>query len=98
VLRLSAETDEIEPLADSLEDFFSRVREDMQGFLSVSLKQAMQPGQLLLAYPPYVFQGSATATSLKPVSAGEVIRFHADLARLIRDVPDGCQIKITVVD
>lgn len=98
VLRLSAETDEVEPLADSLEDFFSRVREDMQGFLNVNLKQVMLPGQLLLASPPFVLQESGTDVSLKPVSAAEVICFHSHLARQIRDVPDGGHLQIQIVD
>jgi hypothetical protein len=70
--------------------------EDIEGFLTVGLTQSMQPGQLLLAYPPFVCKESGSSASLKPVSADEVIRFHADLARQIRDVPDGGQIEFTI--
>ena len=98
VLRLSAETGKVEPLANSLEDFFGRVSEDIEGFLNVGLRHIMQPGQLLLAYPPFVFRESGTGTSLKPVPAGEVILFHADLARQIRDVPEGGQVKFRITD
>jgi hypothetical protein len=97
VLRLFAETGEIEPIADSLEDFFTRVNEDIEGFLNVGLRHIMQPGQLLLAYPPFVLQSGAGA-SLKAVPAGEVILFHADLARQIRDVPDGGQVEFKIAD
>jgi hypothetical protein len=98
VLRLSSETGDIEPLADSLDEFFSRVAADIEGFLNAGLGHTMQPGQLLLAFPPFVFQESGAGASLKAVRAGEVILFHADLARQIRDIPDGGQIKIKVVD
>lgn len=98
VLRLSAETGDVEPLAKSLQDFFTRVNEDIEGFLRVGLGHTMQPGQLLLAYPPFVFQESGKGASLKPARAGEVILFHADLARQIRDVPDGGQVQFKVVD
>jgi hypothetical protein len=94
VLRLSGETGDVEPLADRLEDFFSRVSEDIEGFLNVGLAHTMQPGQLLLAYPPFVFRESGTGASLKPVRAGEVILFHADLARQIRDLPNGGQVEL----
>lgn len=98
VLRLSGETGDVEPLADSLDDFFRRVAADIEEFLDVGLGHTMQPGQLLLALPPFVFQESGDGASLKPVRAGEVILFHADLARQIRDIPDGGQIEIKVVD
>ncbi|GEP43416.1 SMI1/KNR4 family protein [Brevifollis gellanilyticus] len=94
VLKLSAESGEVESMADSLDDFFRQTLEDLEGFLNVDLKHVMQPGQLLLAYPPFVFAESGAGASLKPVSAGEVILFHADLARQIRDVPEGGQIEI----
>jgi len=98
VLRLSAETGEVEPVADTLEIFLSRVGKDIEGFLNVGLGYSMQPGQLLLAYPPFVFRESGAGASLKPVRAGEVILFHADLARQIRDVPDGGQAEFKVTD
>lgn len=98
VFRLSGETGEVESLADSLDAFLSGLREDIETFLNVGMEHRMLPGQLLLAYPPFVFQESQEGTSLKPVSASEVILFHADLARQIRDVPNGGQIKLKVTD
>lgn len=98
VLRLAGETGEVEPLAESLEDFFTRLSDDIEGFLNVGLRHAMQPGQLLLAYPPFVCLESGAGASLKPVQAGEVILFHADLARQIQDVPDGGRIVFKLTD
>jgi hypothetical protein len=98
VLRLVAETGEIEALTNSLEDFFNRVSDDIERFLSVGLGHVMQPGHLLLAYPPFVFRESGAGASLKPVRAGDAILFHADLARQIRDVPDGGQVQFRITD
>ncbi|HZO85002.1 MAG TPA: hypothetical protein VFC26_07305, partial [Verrucomicrobiae bacterium] len=98
ILRLFAETGEIEPLAESLEDFLFRVEDDIETFLTVGFRDKLQPGELLLAYPPFCFQESGANASLKPVPAGEVISFHADLARQIRDVPDGGQVQIKPID
>ena len=98
VFQLSAETGDIELLANSLDDFFIRASEDIEGFLNVGLRHTIQPGELLLAYPPFVLRGSGASASLKPVPAGEVILFHADLARRIRDVPDGGQVEFKIVD
>ena len=98
ILRLLAETGEIETLGGSLEDFFNWLTEDIEGFLNVGLNHTMEPGQLLLAYPPFVCKESGPNTSLKPVSANEVVRFHADLARQIRDVPNGGKIEFEITD
>lgn len=98
VFRLSSETGDVQPLANSLEEFFCRVAADIEGFLNASLGHGVQPGQLLLAFPPFVSQESSAGTSLKALSAGEVIEFHADLARQIRDLPDGGRVEIKVVD
>jgi len=97
VLRLSAEVGEVEPLADSLEDFIRRLK-DIEGFLNVGLRHTMQPGQLLLAHPPFCLQGSGAGAALRPVPASEVILFHADIARQIRDVPDGGQVVLKFIE
>lgn len=98
VVRLFAETGEVQALVSSLEDFFTRLSEDIEGFLNVGLGHPMQPGQLLLAFPPFVFQESGAGSSLKPVRAEEVILCHANLARQIRDIPDGGQVEVKVSD
>ncbi|MDZ4288174.1 MAG: hypothetical protein U0984_09455 [Prosthecobacter sp.] len=94
ILRLEAETGEIEPVNDSLEDFFDRVRSDISGFLNVGLSHTMEPGQLLRAVPPFCLQGSADKVSLRPSPATEVILWHAELAKQIRHIPDGEQVEI----
>src|SRR5690348_3725097 len=98
VLRLSAETGDVEPVANSVDDFLTRVSEDIEGFLNVGLCHTMKPGQLLLAYPPFLFRESGAATSLRSSPASEVIRFHGDLARQIRDLPDGSQVQVKLTE
>src|SRR6185503_16420442 len=98
VFRLFAETGEIEDLAGTLHDFFSRVSSDIEGFLNVGLGHRMQPGQLFHAFPPFCFDNGGDSVSLKPLPASDVILFHADLARQIRDVPDGGQVEFKVTE
>jgi len=96
VLRLRAEIGGIEPAAESLQDFFSKTNRDLEGFLNVSLSHKMQPGQLLHAAPPFCIQESGAGASLAPLPVSEVVLFHADFARQIRDVADGGQIRFEV--
>jgi hypothetical protein len=98
VLRLSAETGEMHQLAESLTAFFKQVELSIEDFLNVGLNHKMQPGQLLHAYPPFCCQESGAGASLEPLPAAEVILFHADLARQIRDLPEGTLIRFKVVD
>src|SRR5438552_1786768 len=72
VIRLFAETGEMEPLAPSLQDFFTRLSSDIERFLNVGLNHKMQPGQLLWAYPPFCFEQSGGGSSLAPLPASEV--------------------------
>ncbi|HEX4265833.1 MAG TPA: hypothetical protein VH597_15975 [Verrucomicrobiae bacterium] len=98
VLRLFAETGEVELLTETVEEFFCGLSADVEHFLNVGLTHPLQPGELLLAYPPFVFQQSGATASLKPVRADEVILFHADLARQIRDVPDDGYVEFKIKD
>jgi hypothetical protein len=98
VLRLFAETGEIERLSDSLQDFFGKVSGDIEGFLNVGLSHTMQPGQLLHAYPPFCIRESGAGASLKALPASEVIHFHADFAKRIQHLPDGTQVRFKLTD
>ena len=98
VLRLAGESGEVEEIADSLEDFFSQVNQNIEQFLNVGLHHTMQPGKLLVAYPPFVCRESGAGAQLKPIRAEEAILFHADLAKQIRDIPDGGRIAFKIVN
>jgi hypothetical protein len=96
IVRLSAETGAIRAIASSVASFFDRLKDDIVGFLNVGLQYAIQPGELLFAYPPFCCQESGSGSLLKPLPAEQVILFHADLARQIKDVPDGARIVFRV--
>ena len=98
VWRLSAETDEIEDCGLSLGGFLEEVRRNPEDFLSFNPNQRLRPGQLINAYPPFCMAQSGKDASLKAIAAEDVIGFHADLARQIRGLPDGAEIKIRVPD
>jgi hypothetical protein len=103
VVRLSAEHGELEPLDIDLSTFLASASHDPVEFLLSEplLTQTgqggrLQPGELLLAYPPYCTNQASQGTALKAVPAVEVIEFHADFARRIRDLPDGSRVRIVV--
>jgi hypothetical protein len=95
VLRLFAETGEMEEIAGSLDDFLSAVQDDIEGYLNVQ-RADLAPGQLILAYPPFCVEGSESEVGLSNLPAIEVIRFHATVAKQLRDVPEGARIKFNV--
>lgn len=90
VWRLSAETDEIDNLGMTIERFFEAVRQDAEELLDFNRDQRLEPGQLYNAYPPFCMNESGRGRSLRAMSAKDVIGWHADLARQIRSLPDGC--------
>ena len=103
VVRLSAETGEIEAKASGLASFLEAANADPMGYLSLEPLQALrnqgedlQPGQLIHAYPPFCTPQSAQGVSLKAVPAHELIGFHAALASQLPQ--DGGQIQFRVVD
>lgn len=98
ILLLSAETGDTEEFASSLTEFFENVEEDIEEYLNVGLDYPLEPGKLIHAYPPFCTQESGDGSSLKPVSAEELILFHADFAKQISKLDDGEQIKITFTD
>jgi hypothetical protein len=100
VCRLSAESGELEPLGLDLMAFDSEVRADPIGFLALAPLEAfrarggaLNPGQLLNVYPPFIAKESSSGVSYRAISALEQRRWLADLARQLRNVPDGTRIR-----
>src|ERR1035437_9963326 len=60
VHRLSAETGELEHMADNIQEFFANVSADIERFLNVGLSHKLEPGQLLQASPPFCLRESRT--------------------------------------
>ena len=87
VLRLLAETGEVEPLAVGLAGFLQSAMEDpVEWLLMAPLLQmqaeggGLEPGQLVHAYPPFCCEEAAGGVSLKAVPTTELHAFHAELS------------------
>ena len=87
VLRLSAETGDIHEIAPSLPAFFESVAAEPVEALGLhpllqhqSEAGALDPGHLLLAYPPFATKEAANGVALRAVPAVEIHAFHADFA------------------
>lgn len=98
VYRLDAETGEVGLFASDLETFLSGIACDIAEYLNVGLDHELPPGRLLHAHPPFCMAESGRDASLRAVPADELILFHADLARQIRDVPDGGKVTFTAAE
>jgi len=103
VYRLVAETGELKSLEVDLQEFDAKVRENPVEYLSLGPLEefratggTLTPGQLLSVFPPFVVRESATEVSYRAISAEERIRFLADFARQISEVPDGAQIELRI--
>ena len=100
VWRLYGETGELEPLEATFKEFFDNVQEDPGEHLGLHpLLQFqreggnLQPGQLLSAVPPFCLEQSEDGVSLSAVPSLDRRRFLADLARQMREAPDGAKVK-----
>jgi len=100
VHRLSAETGEIENLGLHLDDFIQSAVERPDEILIPqplynleSQGTVLNPGQLIMAYPPFCVKEASNKVSLKAIDAEELISFHAEFARQIADVPNGRKIR-----
>ncbi|QEH35273.1 hypothetical protein OJF2_38210 [Aquisphaera giovannonii] len=103
VLRLRAETGELEAKGQDLFGFLRAAQADPRGSLSLEPLirferegGELEPGQLLAAYPPFCTSEAADGVRLAAVPADERRRSLAVLAARIRDVPDGVSIVFRV--
>ncbi len=103
VYRLDTECDEIAPLDMDFKTFLEEVQSDPIGALNLEPLEefwdqggALEPGQLLSVMPPFVLAQPDTKYSYRAISALDRLRFLADFARQIRDLPDGATISFKV--
>jgi hypothetical protein len=101
VHRLSSESGEIESLGLDLVGFDQSVRADPVGFLSLEPLEAFRagggvllPGQLLSVYPPFIAQESDSRRSMRAIPVHDRLRWLADLARSVQNLPEGAQVEI----
>lgn len=103
VIKLLAETGELEELGMTFIEFLEEVQADpvqalgLDALLQFQEKGGtLESGELLNVYPPFCVKESSEGDSLRAVPAHERHRFLADLANRLRDVSDGQRIEIIV--
>jgi hypothetical protein len=103
VLHLWAETGEIEPAAPDLESWLAALLADPRHTLALEpllayleAGRALAPGQLLSAYPPFCVTQSAQGVDLKAQDWLERRMFLAEIARQIRGLPEGAEVRLKV--
>ncbi len=100
---LRAETGSIETLVHDLSSLLDAIeRAPVETLLLEPLLTfeaeggRLQPGQLLSAYPPFCMKESGADVSLRAISCTDRLRFLADLAAQLAQVPDGTKIKFVI--
>jgi hypothetical protein len=103
VIKLAAETGDIEELKMPIMEFLEAVQRDPIGVLGLAplLKfhqqgRTLLPGQLLNVYPPFCTKESSNGVSLAAIPVAERLAFLADLSKQLETVADGEQIVIDV--
>jgi hypothetical protein len=103
VWHLWAETGEIERRAPTLEAFMAEILaeptqslalEPVMAFLDAG--QSLEPGQLLMAYPPFCVTQSDAGVTLTAIDTFERREFLATISRQIHDLPDGAEVQFRV--
>ncbi len=96
VYRLDSECDEIESLEMDFKTFLEEVQSDPIAFLNLEPLEEfwgeggeLEPGQLLSVMPPFVVAQPDTSYSYRAICVLDRLRFLADFAKQIRDLPDG---------
>lgn len=82
VVKLMAETGDIEEYNCTWEQFLAWVDEDPEDKLDLPENLELEAGKLLFAYPPFCTKEGRNAT-IKAIDGLELISFHADFARQI---------------
>lgn len=103
IYKLQSETGELRPLSLTLSQFFLALETDPIEFLAMQplLRfqregNALEPGQVLHAYPPFCTKEARNGVSLRAVSISEALAFLTDFSRQISSLADGERIRIRV--
>ena len=105
VVVFDPETGTFEPMARDLEDWAAKVLADPDVWTAHSLARAWQEanGQLrdghrLVPVTPFVLGGAFSVENLRSMEATKGMRYRAEIAVQIRDLPDGTPVNLRVVD
>jgi len=105
VCSFSAETGDIKPLAQSFEGWAERILKDyslLTGYPTLHLWQKqngpLPAGSRLMTKLPFVLGGKCDLDNLYAISAVSGMRSRGNIARQIKDVPEGAQIRLRPVE
>lgn len=105
VATFDPETGAFETMASSLEHWAQLILDDHAYWTGHPLAHDWQAahgplpvGSRLLPVTPFVLGGEYTLENLRAIVATEGMRYRASIAHQIRDLPDGAQIELRVVD
>ena len=105
VLRFDPETGETEPLADGIEQWAEDLMKDFSAMTAYPLAHDWQaahgtlpPGQRLAPKEPFELGGEFEDENLYAVDAVEGMKLRGELAKQLRDLPEGTQVQFRVVE
>jgi hypothetical protein len=105
VFRFNPETAELQWFADSLEEWAGNLLADPDVETGWPLARAWQqkfgmlkPGMRLVPKIPFVLGGEYAIDNLHPLDACEAMKFYAELAIQIADLPEGASVRLRVVE
>jgi hypothetical protein len=99
------ETGRLEFMSANLEDWAEAILDDFEVLTGYHLAHAWQEahghlevGKRLVPITPFVAGGEFAIQNLHPLEAVKSMRLRANLARQIRDLPDGASISWKITD
>ena len=96
VFRLFSESGELEALNMNLEIFMSELERKPSELLDLEVleivaesEHALEPGDLLVAHPPFVMEESENGVQLEAMGVLEALEYYAELSAQIRSLARG---------
>lgn len=101
IVLFEPEAGEVEPVADSLEDWACQILSNFSQMTGYPVAHAWQVangpipvGKRLLPKLPFILGGSFDEENLIAVDAVKGMRYRGELWQQLRDLPDGAQVKL----
>jgi hypothetical protein len=105
IVTFDPETGAVNPMAATLDEWAGLLLDDYETVTGFPLAHqwqadhgALQPGVRLLPKLPFVLGGKYTVDNLYELDAVKGMRVRADVARQLRDLPDGAAVSYRVVE
>ncbi len=105
VLRLYAETGELEALSPDIDTFFDQLMADPDDLLDLPdfLQEWHRDGQLtpdkaVHVHPPFCMENPSQDYSFQPIPRLELLDCHIHLSKTLAGLPDGAQIEFQITE